>query len=356
MSCLATFFSCTPYLTVCRAQWQQARTNKRTSNELYVYQLDQEVAQVWADCCENRVRKEQMVFHQVTQLQIGPLRTQGHKLQKPTVSQKCLELDRFYGSQEEKIQMQLEHFQRQLILQYWAGELVVDRTKERMRQSLVISSVILVLLIISSLLPMFSDSPPIAGLPFRSLWGAYLYQLQERPMLTKCVTSFIGFSLGDVTAQLLSSTPKYDFMRTARMAVYGGVIMGPLAHHWFNLLDKVVLPHHPYSPAAIVTKAALDQLIQAPIGLTLFYAYQETMQGRPHMAGKTIRQKLFPTLLMTWKFWPLAHLINFSVIPLEQRILYVNVVSVIYTCLLSRLASEKPSQSKLSKQTGKNSA
>jgi len=41
------------------------------------------------------------------------------------------------------------------------------------------------------------------------------------------------------------------------------------------------------------------------------------MQGRAHMTGEVISQKLLPTLLMTWKFWPLAHLVNFSIIPLE---------------------------------------
>eukprot|EP01026_Neomeris_dumetosa_P083802 TRINITY_DN9766_c0_g1_i2.p2 TRINITY_DN9766_c0_g1~~TRINITY_DN9766_c0_g1_i2.p2 ORF type:complete len:259 (+),score=10.27 TRINITY_DN9766_c0_g1_i2:270-1046(+) len=181
----------------------------------------------------------------------------------------------------------------------------------------------------------------LQGVCFKSVWSSYLQQLQKRPVITKCVTSFFGFSLGDILAQSLSGTVKYDPKRTMRMAIYGGVIMGPLAHNWFNLLDKFVFPGHPTSPVAIVAKAALDQLVQAPFGLCLFYAYQETMQGRASCTVDTISEKLLPTLFMTWKFWPLAHLINFSVIPLEQRILYVNAVSVIYTCLLSQMATQQ---------------
>eukprot|EP01023_Acetabularia_acetabulum_P009563 TRINITY_DN14317_c0_g1_i2.p2 TRINITY_DN14317_c0_g1~~TRINITY_DN14317_c0_g1_i2.p2 ORF type:complete len:232 (+),score=14.51 TRINITY_DN14317_c0_g1_i2:643-1338(+) len=207
---------------------------------------------------------------------------------------------------------------------------------------LVVSFVIFVLLVTSAILPFFSAQPTVSGLPLRSIWESYLIQLNKRPLFTKCVTSFVGFCLGDVAAQVLSDATNYDFMRSVRMALYGGVIAGPLAHYWFNLLDKVVLPSRPFSLAAIITKAMLDQLVQAPIGISIFYAYQETMQGRINKVGDVIKNKLLPTLFLTWKFWPLAHLINFAFIPLQQRILYVNVVSVVYTCLLSRLAAEKP--------------
>eukprot|EP01024_Parvocaulis_polyphysoides_P020242 TRINITY_DN19381_c0_g3_i2.p2 TRINITY_DN19381_c0_g3~~TRINITY_DN19381_c0_g3_i2.p2 ORF type:complete len:203 (+),score=13.96 TRINITY_DN19381_c0_g3_i2:201-809(+) len=183
----------------------------------------------------------------------------------------------------------------------------------------------------------------LPGLPFNKMWNNYQRQLQKNPLLTKSVTSFVGFGLGDILAQSLSGSERYDISRTVRMSVYGGAIGGPLAHHWFNFLDKFVLPNHPQSPFAIVSKMFLDQVVQAPLGLSLFYAYQETMQGRAHMTGEVISEKLLPTLLMTWKFWPLAHLVNFSIIPLEQRILYCNAVSVVYTCLLSRLAaSDEP--------------
>eukprot|EP01025_Chloroclados_australasicus_P011892 TRINITY_DN1531_c0_g1_i1.p2 TRINITY_DN1531_c0_g1~~TRINITY_DN1531_c0_g1_i1.p2 ORF type:complete len:201 (-),score=17.25 TRINITY_DN1531_c0_g1_i1:503-1105(-) len=181
----------------------------------------------------------------------------------------------------------------------------------------------------------------LPGFRFDRMWTNYLKQLQKRPLLTKCATSFVGFGLGDIVAQCLSDVEQYDLTRTVRMSVYGGMVMGPFAHHWFNLLDKVVFPRYPTHPTTVVVKAALDQLVQAPIGLSIFYIYQEALQGRPDRIGETIKEKLMPTLYMTWKFWPMAHLINFSVVPLDLRILYVNVVSVAYTCLLSRLAAEK---------------
>ena len=41
-----------------------------------------------------------------------------------------------------------------------------------------------------------------------------------------------------------------------------------------------------------------------------------------------VQEKLLPTCLNSLKLWPLAHAINFAIIPPSQRILYVNVIAV----------------------------
>lgn len=41
-----------------------------------------------------------------------------------------------------------------------------------------------------------------------------------------------------------------------------------------------------------------------------------------------VKSKLKPTLLANWTVWPLAHVINFALVPPAQRILYINVVNV----------------------------
>lgn len=41
-----------------------------------------------------------------------------------------------------------------------------------------------------------------------------------------------------------------------------------------------------------------------------------------------MQAKLLSTLLANWTLWPLAHYFNFRYVPVEQRILFNNVVSV----------------------------
>lgn len=75
----------------------------------------------------------------------------------------------------------------------------------------------------------------------RASWGSYNQSLKKQPLLTKTLTAAVGFSIGDVIAQL-STAPKgsFDPMRTLRMGAFGLLFAGPLqGHYWFNFLDKV---------------------------------------------------------------------------------------------------------------------
>lgn len=73
---------------------------------------------------------------------------------------------------------------------------------------------------------------------------------------------------------------------------------------------------------------AIDQLIFTPIGIVLFYSVFKTLEGRPWSIQSTIREKFFPTLFAGYAVWPIAHIINFRFIPTQQRVLYINVITV----------------------------
>lgn len=41
----------------------------------------------------------------------------------------------------------------------------------------------------------------------------------------------------------------------------------------------------------------------------------------------------------SWKVWPLAHAINFALVPTSQRILYINSIQIGYNMFLSIIGS-----------------
>lgn len=50
------------------------------------------------------------------------------------------------------------------------------------------------------------------------LWAAYNKALAAQPLLVKAMTSFTGFTVGDILAQkFISPEDDYDFMRTLRL-------------------------------------------------------------------------------------------------------------------------------------------
>ena len=60
-------------------------------------------------------------------------------------------------------------------------------------------------------------------------WGAYSKALEEHPIRVKSATSFFGFLLGDAVAQLVVGNP-YNYLRTARMVIFGILMDGPIGN------------------------------------------------------------------------------------------------------------------------------
>ncbi|KAK9838100.1 hypothetical protein WJX81_001413 [Elliptochloris bilobata] len=175
----------------------------------------------------------------------------------------------------------------------------------------------------------------------RAGWGSYNQSLQKHPLLTKAITAAVGFSIGDIIAQL-STEPKrdYNLSRTLRMGAFGLLFAGPLQGHvWFNLLDKSISPRNPTKPWAVVSKMAADQLLMAPLGTACFFAWTKVTEGKANETVPFIEAKLFDTIQTGWKLWVPAHLINFAAVPSSQRVLYTNLVAIVWTYILSQAAA-----------------
>ena len=95
----------------------------------------------------------------------------------------------------------------------------------------------------------------------------------------------------------------------------------------------------PTSPnLEIVSRVALDQVVFTPVNLTLFFSSMATMEGVMGDDGKrlgtrervrkNLRDNWLQGLKANWKVWPGVQLVNFKFVPLEHRVLVVNLVSL----------------------------
>lgn len=99
------------------------------------------------------------------------------------------------------------------------------------------------------------------------------------------------------------------------------------------------MPESMTSPAAVLSKMALDQFVSTPITTVIFFIYMRCIEGKPEDAWSYMMKKMKPTLLANWTLWPLAHIINFTFVPPAQRILYCNVVALFWTVILSKITN-----------------
>lgn len=174
----------------------------------------------------------------------------------------------------------------------------------------------------------------------KGLWAAYNNALEEKPLLMKGMTSFMGFLLGDIMAQtLIEKSGPYDPIRTARFASFGFLVHGTSSHWFYGNLDKLIPGT---GAAAVASKVGIDQLIWNPIFGCMFFGYMGVLEGEGlGGAYKKIKRDLLTQVTGSWTVWPIAHAINFKFIPSSQRVLYINTIQIFYNCFLSILSSKK---------------
>jgi len=85
----------------------------------------------------------------------------------------------------------------------------------------------------------------------------------------------------------------------------------------------------------------MDQLIFTPINLTCFLSTQAILEGTSPKAK--IESTYATAITKNWMLWPWVQLVNFKVVPLEHRVLVVNVVSLGWNCYLSYLNGQSGS-------------
>ncbi|PIA40775.1 hypothetical protein AQUCO_02400086v1 [Aquilegia coerulea] len=146
-------------------------------------------------------------------------------------------------------------------------------------------------------------------------WLAYEEALKANPVLAKMVISGVVYSLGDWIAQCYEGKPLFEF-------------------------DRALIPFNDWW--VVPAKVAFDQTIWAAIWNSIYFVALGflRLESPANIFGE-LKATFRPMLTAGWKLWPFAHLITYGVIPLEQRLLWVDCVELIWVTILSTYSNEK---------------
>eukprot|EP00579_Thalassiosira_antarctica_P005213 CAMPEP_0201892396 /NCGR_PEP_ID=MMETSP0902-20130614/36389_1 /ASSEMBLY_ACC=CAM_ASM_000551 /TAXON_ID=420261 /ORGANISM="Thalassiosira antarctica, Strain CCMP982" /LENGTH=192 /DNA_ID=CAMNT_0048423839 /DNA_START=11 /DNA_END=589 /DNA_ORIENTATION=+ len=126
----------------------------------------------------------------------------------------------------------------------------------------------------------------------------------------------------------------HDWQRSLHVAITGATMNGPISHAWYGILKRTVTTQH--KVLEIATCMVLDALIFSPVAVAAYFIWRSALEGKDF---KRIANKLkeihYSATLASWRFWPLANIVNFSVVPLEFRVLYNNLLSLFWSGYLS---------------------
>lgn len=160
----------------------------------------------------------------------------------------------------------------------------------------------------------------------------YEKAFKRHPLKTQMVTSAFLWCGGDLAAQKIEKKTKeepeqIDWRRSAVQAMYASVVWAPLAHRWYEVLDKMALrlAKIPKSPRFVATKVALEILALHPLSLLAFFGCVGSMNGETStQIASQIRRDFAPTLFLQIALWTPIDVINFRFVPVRHQLLVVN--------------------------------
>lgn len=159
-----------------------------------------------------------------------------------------------------------------------------------------------------------------------------------------------AYALGDGFAQVATCKAptleqrilSFDAARMGRLALFGLLWIGPTGHAWYRLLDKAFLSKSIGGILSIAGKVGIDQLCYSPLCTMMFFTWCNAANATPEKIPTDISQKLVSCTTASWGLWGPMMAINMAIVPVQLRMLFINVVSLFWTYKLSTMSSAAP--------------
>jgi protein Mpv17 len=173
-------------------------------------------------------------------------------------------------------------------------------------------------------------------------WDGYMNVLTLHPILVKAITSGSVYTLGDTVAQLYEGKTlgEIDRGRVGRSAAAGFIGHGPLSHLWYGVSAGFFDWLGWEGWWTTFPKITVDQLVWSPIwnGCYIFLLGAMKREALGEIIG-TVKSTSFNLITSGLKLWPLAHVVTYGFIPVENRLLWVDLVEILWVTILSREAA-----------------
>jgi protein Mpv17 len=201
-------------------------------------------------------------------------------------------------------------------------------------------------------------------------YQSYEATLAANPVATKAATSATVYTIGDVIAQYAEQLGSddgdgghrridLDAGRVVRSLVAGGVGHGPLSHVWYHVSEHFFTNLGMTQWWSVFPKIAADQVVWGTIWNSLYLMSVGTLQlvmtkkqddtvnmssGITKVFHDT-KSSIFPLFVDGLKLWPFAHIITYGIIPVEDRLLWVDAVEIIWVSIMATKAAETAASS-----------
>ncbi|KAH8260633.1 hypothetical protein KR038_009464, partial [Drosophila bunnanda] len=170
--------------------------------------------------------------------------------------------------------------------------------------------------------------PPENESFWSNLFGKYL-------LVTNTVGSGLLVGVGDSIAQYsdrLRDKKSFDYTRSRNMVITG-LLIGPVQHGFYSLLDRIFVGH---TRRVNLQKLLADQLIMSPTYIGMFFFITCLLDG---LSIKECHAILSKTFIYTWAldccFFAALQYLVFLYLTAVYRVVFINLVNCLYIVMLS---------------------
>ncbi|CAF2549771.1 unnamed protein product [Rotaria sp. Silwood2] len=149
------------------------------------------------------------------------------------------------------------------------------------------------------------------------------------------LTTGTTMGLGNIISQTIMedrTLNTIDWARVTRFAAFGYLFSGPFLRYWYYGLDKFFAGAKLKPMKMMIT----DQTIAAPLLNFAIIIYLPLISGKSMTEAKQRLRQDFPTVMKgNYLAWPAIQLTNFYFIPIQHRVLFVNMCSIVWSTFLA---------------------
>uniref|UniRef100_A0A8D8TZ79 Mpv17-like protein n=1 Tax=Cacopsylla melanoneura TaxID=428564 RepID=A0A8D8TZ79_9HEMI len=133
--------------------------------------------------------------------------------------------------------------------------------------------------------------------------------------------------------KFIAKKKKIDYDRIFRFSLFGTFFVAPTLYYWLSVARRRwplnTLRH-------TLTKALVEQVTYTPFAMISFYFGMTLLEGKTVDDGlHEVSHKFWPTYRVGVMIWPIAQIINYSLVSEKNRVPYVSICSLLWTSFLA---------------------